>query len=577
MKKIFLLSILAFSTILVSGQAQLKPGSGNTLDFDGTDDFVTIPSVDGVNNFDFGDNFTIEVWVKINPVQDDIALADNSILEKWDQSSARYPYVIRYRNQTDPFNAGEIFVARYDGTHFPQFTSGITIGDGQWHHIAFTRTGGPTTGVLSLYIDGILRGTTPDDTDANTTSTAPLCIGQRATGSNRFKGNADEVRIWNVGLTQTQVRDRMCKKITGTDPLIANLTAYYNLDETAGATAFDGSANANNGTLTNGPVRTVSGAAIGDNSAHNYVTVGFPAANVSYAAQDNLAVTYTTFNPAFGPEGGTQVYVVNEKPSSQSGITGVGGNNRYFGVFNCGLLTPQYDAVYNYTGNPFISPTDEPTLVLYKRADNSVAGWFNSAATLNTAANTLTVTGESTEYMVGSSSAPLPIVLSEFTARKTSDNRKTDLIWVTAFEQNVSHFDIQRSTDGINYVTIGRVNAKNITNGASYFWQDAAPSQKNNYYRLNTVDIDATAKLSPVRIIRFTTKENVLVYPTVSSDVVFVQSEKQVKAQLINMTGLILQTKVVKGSATFDLSALPSGTYLIRIADNDQLFKIMKQ
>ena len=155
----------------------------------------------------------------------------------------------------------------------------------------------------------------------------------------------------------------MCRKITNTDALFSNLVGYYNFDETTGNIAFDGSANANNGTLTNGPTRVTSGAAIGNSSAHNYVTTGFPAANLSASGQDNLGVNYTA--GTFSGEAGTHVYLVNEKPNTESGIENPGTNNRYFGVFNSGLTNPQYTATYNYNGNPFVTVGNEAQLGLF--------------------------------------------------------------------------------------------------------------------------------------------------------------------------------------------------------------------
>jgi PKD repeat protein len=171
----------------------------------------------------------------------------------------------------------------------------------------------------------------------------------------------------------------------------------------------------------------------------------------------------------------------------------------------------------------------------------------------------------------------LPVSLLSFDARKTSDGKKAELLWVTTFEQNVSRFEIQRSAEGINYTTIGVVNALNAINGSNYSWQDISPLSNLNFYRLRMVDIDASSKISPVRILRFGEKDDLLVFPTLTSNLVFIQSPKEVTAQLINMLGEVLQQKVVKGSASFDVSGLPSGTYIIKIEGEKKVFKILKQ
>ena len=210
-----------------------------------------------------------------------------------------------------------------------------------------------------------------------------------------FNGLIDEVRIWNTSLTQSQIRDRMCQKITSSDALYSNLVAYYNFDESTGTTAFDGTINANNGTLVNTPTRITSGAAIGNASSHDYVNAT-KTVSLTHATGENLNVTSTSGSPA-----GIQVYLVNGKPNTITGANGVGDNDKYFGVFQIGGTTPQYTAVYNYTGNQFVTPAIESQLRLNKRTDNAAASWTLMTTVPNEPANTITITGESTEYILG--------------------------------------------------------------------------------------------------------------------------------------------------------------------------------
>ncbi len=47
--------------------------------------------------------------------------------------------------------------------------------------------------------------------------------------------------------------------------------------------------------------------------------------------------------------------------------------------------------------------------------------------------------------------------------------------WQTATETNSDHFEVQRSTNGKDFVTIGKVQAKNLAQGAQYAFIDASP------------------------------------------------------------------------------------------------------
>lgn len=368
--------------------ASQKPGSGNAISFDGTDDVVTIPNGGALNGLQTG---TIEMWVKWNGTNQPSGQGMNGAVMAR-QSDGQFSNQIIGLSGPDPNTSGIVW--RPYASAPSAITSTISPGE-KWNHLTITYSSGAHT----MYLNGIQVGSS-NSSGSIATSTVPLAFGRWLNGGG-FGANADidEVRIWNTTLSEAQIRDRMCQKITSADPLYTNLAAYYNFDESTGSTAFDGSANANYGSLANGPTRVTSGAAIGNSSAHNYVTTGLPTANLSFNGQDNLAVAYTA--GTFTGEAGTHVYAVSEAPNSTSGITEVGTNNRYFGVFNANLSSPTYTATYNYSGNPFVTTSNEQLVTMFKRNDNAASTWTNSTAVLNATANTLTATGQNTEYMLG--------------------------------------------------------------------------------------------------------------------------------------------------------------------------------
>ncbi len=171
----------------------------------------------------------------------------------------------------------------------------------------------------------------------------------------------------------------------------------------------------------------------------------------------------------------------------------------------------------------------------------------------------------------------LPLNLISFNATKSNDNKKVNLQWVTTNEINVSHFELQRSDNGINYSPLARIQARNDPSGGTYTWQDVSPLFKINYYRLRMIDIDSSFKFSGVRIVRFTGKDNIAVFPTVTNDLVFVQSDKEVQFELFNINGVRLLSRNVKDNISIDLSPYPTGVYIIRIASENKYYKIVKQ
>lgn len=372
--------------------AQQKPGSGNAISFDGQNDVIQVP------NSTFN-NFTMELWMNTSqpgPAPGGQAFSGVGILSA-DLGSTNSGDFIPMA-----LNGNFITFGTGDGSD-NTLTSNRPVVDGNWHHVAVTRN--QATGEKKIYVDGILAGV-GSGSSLSYNASSSLFIGADFFDNVFYHGQLDEIRIWNTALTQAQIRDRMCRKITSGDALFSNLVAYYNFDETSGNTVFDGTANANNGTLTNGPTRVTSGAAIGNTSAHHYVTSGFPSANLSINGQDNLAVAYTA--GTFSAEAGTHIYAVSEKPNTETGIENPGSNDRYFGVFSAGITNPQYTATYNYTGNGFVTAGNESQLALFKRNDNAETTWANAGASLNTTANTLTATGQSTEYVLGIANCVTP-------------------------------------------------------------------------------------------------------------------------------------------------------------------------
>ncbi len=81
---------------------------------------------------------------------------------------------------------------------------------------------------------------------------------------------------------------------------------------------------------------------------------------------------------------------------------------------------------------------------------------------------------------------PLPIELVEFNTSER--NCEAELNWSTLTETNFSHFEVQKSNDGVNYETLGIINGiGSSVSGASYEYTDRQ-IQPNNYYRLKMVD-----------------------------------------------------------------------------------------
>lgn len=119
----------------------------------------------------------------------------------------------------------------------------------QWQHLAFTYDGS----YIRLYKDGALV-----DSSAATgiigQNTLPLQLGKLDWGTTGFymTGRLDEIRLWDVALSQTEINSWMCTPVDLTHPNYNNLMGYWRLNDGQGTIAVDQTANGNNGTLMGG-------------------------------------------------------------------------------------------------------------------------------------------------------------------------------------------------------------------------------------------------------------------------------------------------------------------------------------
>lgn len=192
----------AGNTGTTSGSPSVTPGKvGQGLAFDGSDDYVSIADVSSID-YDYTQDFSFALWVKLPSTQADTSGGDNFIVEKWSGSTG-YPYTLRVYNQTygTSGDRGKVVFRRYDGTNSPGVTSTSLLNDNNWHHVVGTKSGSQ----LRLYVDGASQATATDTTTTTTTNTSPLYIGTRGGSTNNLTGSVDELRIYNRTLSASEV------------------------------------------------------------------------------------------------------------------------------------------------------------------------------------------------------------------------------------------------------------------------------------------------------------------------------------------------------------------------------------
>ena len=159
--------------------------------------------------------------------------------------------------------------------------------------------------------------------------------------------------------------------------------------------------------------------------------------------------------------------------------------------------------------------------------------------------------------------APMPVVLLSFNVsgfKSFNGNTNTEVSWVTSTEINTAYFNVQRSTDGINFWTIGKVIAKGAS---SYRYIDNTNLTGVIYYRLEIVDKNGALSYSEIREIDLSSSNNeISIYPNPAKDVVTINGNNIKQVIISDISGRVLITTKEK---RIDIRGLQSGTYIIQI------------
>ena len=281
-------------------------------------------------------------------------------------------------------------------------------------------------------------------------------------------------------------------------------------------------------------------------------------------------------------------------PGQQYAVPGFTGSDPEDGIFGSGntykITSVPINAVLFYNGalvstNQVITAFN-PAQMMIDPSDNTILSTFNYASM-----DAAGLYDPSPATVTISWTAILPVTLLDFTAKLNGS--KVDLNWKTSTESNSDHFEIERSSDGLNYIRIiNNVPAKGFsTITTNYAAVDPIPAKGLNYYRLKMVDKDAQFKYSKIVIIKIDNGilVNTQVRPnpfTANLDVyITLPHNSQVDFDFININGQSVFRKSVKGYKGFnwfkivDLEKLPSAPYILKISTDDETMteKLIKQ
>jgi hypothetical protein len=181
--------------------------------------------------------------------------------------------------------------------------------------------------------------------------------------------------------------------------------------------------------------------------------------------------------------------------------------------------------------------------------------------------NSSTANDNSTTSLIVTAGIIFPVDLVNFKGTLVTNNR-VDLEWITASEYNVDRFEVERSANGVDFTSIGTVDARNMA--STYGLQDLQPIQGRNFYRLKMIDNDNKVKYSNIVLINIKGKAGMVVFPSPSADGnvnVSMEGRGERTIVLNDFAGRQLRKWDNYQNNTLRIENLPSGSYLITVTE----------
>ena len=315
------LDITQYEALLTSAASASGAYNNYALAFDGSNDWVQIGNSGDINTGSNHTQKTIEAWFEVN--NKDLTSYKQTIYEQGGTVRGLNIYIY----------GGSLYVGGWNEPNGESdwdpgtWLSTSSIQSNTWHHVVLTLNGGNsvTNNAFKGYLDGTQFGSGQGSKLWN--HPGGIGIARNAdtkfhtgdySSARYFAGTIDEVRLWNVERTASQIAAKKDTVLAGNE---SGLTAYYNFQENTGTTANDTQTQSNNdGSINNGASWT-SGPVLSkmNSAAFTNTTINLSSySNSQLLANNNLTISGSTVN---GPG-----YIVANGNLSISSNTTINGN-----------------------------------------------------------------------------------------------------------------------------------------------------------------------------------------------------------------------------------------------------------
>ena len=168
---------------------------------------------------------------------------------------------------------------------------------------------------------------------------------------------------------------------------------------------------------------------------------------------------------------------------------------------------------------------------------------------------------------VTSTGFPTPLDLISFQSRLLTNNTIINK-WKTFNEKNISHFNVEKSFNGLEFSSVNKTHANNnLSNEYEYVdILNNSSNQEKVFYRLQILDLNGTISYSKTNQISLTNKSVLNIYPNPAEGSIVVELKGLNKIIITDYLGkiLVLRTFNNTNQATININNLKSGLYVIQ-------------
>ena len=242
--------------------------------------------------------------------------------------------------------------------------------------------------------------------------------------------------------------------------------------------------------------------------------------------------------------------------------------------------TPQINLRLNWHSGTF-SGINDPTGLLGAHYNGN--GWDEVAyiSHTGTATNGTLKFGPITSYSnftFGSTDNvenPLPIEIVTFDAY-VNNIENVDVVWQTISEIDNDFFNVQRSSNTVDWKDVAKINGAGNSNGLiNYTFEDKQPLSGVSYYRLKQTDYNGSITYSQLRVVEFyddkNSLDNISIYPNPTASTINIRGMQNINynISIINMVGeQIMNTNSISINKQINISNLATGVYQIRFSNS---------